>query len=133
MGDPEAPTGDENFIMNVADLVNPETGKTWREENMELAHKIPLWTLVEINNVNSNDHGARLWVVDHTRDCDGEPLYALACKEAGKTWMAAKSRGSDMATIYSVAVNHGWGENSLKIIEYPDGFEVPEGDGEAGC
>lgn len=133
MGDPEAPMGNETFITNVADLVNPGTGKTWREENLELTHKIPMWTLVEINNMNSNDHGARLWVVDHTRDCDGDPLYSLACKESGQAWIRARDTGSELETIYSMALNHGWGESSLKVIEYPDGFEVSEGDGEVGC
>jgi len=58
--------------MNIADLINPETGKTYREENLAKSHKIPLGALVEIV-----DTGARLFVVKHTRDCDGTPLYSL--------------------------------------------------------
>ena len=131
--DPEAPMGDEPYIINVADIVNPATGKTWREENMELTHKIPLWTLVEIDSDYSEDNGARLWVVEHNRDCDGEPLYSLACKEVGESWIRARDSGSELATLYSMALNHGWSEGSLKVIEYPDGFEIPDGDGGAGC
>ena len=61
-------------FINIADLVNPHTGKTYREENAELKHKIPIGSLVEL------DTGVRLFVVHHSRDCDMTPLYSL-CAE----------------------------------------------------
>lgn len=60
--------------INIADLVNPDTGKTYRQENAELTHKIPIGSLVELET------GVRLFVVDHYRDCDMTPLYCL-CAE----------------------------------------------------
>ena len=59
-------------MINVADLKNPKTGKTYRQENSELVHNIPLGTLVELET------GARLFVVHLTRDCDMTPLYDLS-------------------------------------------------------
>ena len=62
---------DSPFI-NIAGLVNQETGKTYREENAEQKHNIPVGALVEIKS------GVRLFVVAHNRDCDQTPLYCLA-------------------------------------------------------
>ena len=68
----------------IHNLVNPETGKTHKEENLERRHNIPLGTLVEVKFDNWFGDGAcwkvhaRLWVVAHTRDCDGTPLYSIS-------------------------------------------------------
>jgi len=46
-------------------------------------HNIPVGTLVEVKYNTWHGHGAcskvhaRLWVIWHTKDCDGTPLYAL--------------------------------------------------------
>lgn len=40
-------------------------------DNCEMEHKFPIGSLVEIRN------GVRLFVIMHTRDCDGTPLYVL--------------------------------------------------------
>lgn len=64
-------------IVNFADI-REKNGKTIRENNLELTHKIPLGTLVEINHEDSKYHGLRVFVVRHDRDCDGTPLYALS-------------------------------------------------------
>ena len=70
------------FMKNIADITNPKTGKTYREENEAKMHNIPLGTLVEVvldaddSAIASN--GLRLFVVAHERDCDGTPLYALS-------------------------------------------------------
>lgn len=59
-------------------------GKTIRENNLEVAHQIPLGTLVEVKYDKWHGNGActkvhaRLWVVMHGRDCDGTPLYSLS-------------------------------------------------------
>lgn len=48
------------------------TGRTIREANLARKHRIPIGSLVELDN------GCRLFVVKHERDCDGAPLYTLA-------------------------------------------------------
>jgi hypothetical protein len=74
-------------MINVADLVNPASGKTYREENFAATHTVPLNALVEVmkyERVNGeyeyvrNPHGLRLYVTKHSRDCDGTPLYYLS-------------------------------------------------------
>lgn len=61
-------------FINVADITNPETGKTYREENNEMNHSYEINSLVELKESG----GVRLFVVKHTRDCDGTPLYSLS-------------------------------------------------------
>ena len=60
-------------VKDALDIVDPETGKTDRELNMEKVHDIPLKSLVECNET-----GLRLYVVKHMRDCDETPLYGLS-------------------------------------------------------
>lgn len=76
-------------FVNAATLKNPETGKTWREENLEKQHKIPLDSIVEVlpfdEENDYGDHtGLRLFVVGHDRDCDGTPLYSLSFNKCAK-------------------------------------------------
>ena len=62
------------IVINIADLRDPNDpdGSTYREVNLSLEHNIPVGTLVELED------GVRLWVVYHSRDCDGTPLYELS-------------------------------------------------------
>ncbi len=59
------------LMLNVADIVDPKTNKTFRQMNSELKHNIPIGTLVELEN------GIRLHIIKHNRDCDQTPLYSL--------------------------------------------------------
>ncbi len=52
---------DKIQLINVADIVDPETGKTDRELNMEKVHDIPLKSLVECDET-----GLRLYVAIFT-------------------------------------------------------------------
>ena len=71
-------------LVNVADIVE-ENGKTIKENNMQKQHSIAIGTLVEVNIDYLEEHGIRLFVCSHDRDCDGTPLYTLSFdKEAGK-------------------------------------------------
>lgn len=63
-------------VIYVPDIVEAN-GKTVRQNNEAIAHTIPLGTLVEVDLDYSDHHGIRMFVVMHTRDCDGSPLYAL--------------------------------------------------------
>jgi hypothetical protein len=71
----------------IHDLVEAN-GKTIKENNLERQHDIPLGALVEVvsGHETADDircceevsRGARLFVREHSRDCDGTPLYVLA-------------------------------------------------------
>ena len=90
------------------DLVE-ENGKTVRENNMAIKHKIPIGTLVDVKYDEWYGDGAcskvhaRLFVVEHNRDCDGTPLYGLgklpsdseAYARSYATWMVDSSFGED--------------------------------------
>lgn len=89
-----------NQFINVADLVNTKTGKTWRQENSELQHNIPLGSLVELET------GERLFVIKHNRDCDQTPMYSLG--------MNHEINRED--SMFS-KLHHGYSEESLKVVE----------------
>lgn len=88
----------ESPFLHVADLVDKETGKTYREKNAELTHNIPIGALVELHS------GVRLFVVVHGRDCDNEPLY----------WLSPRYDDREDG-IFNKRVG-GYSENSLKVI-----------------
>ena len=73
------------MIYKFSDIVE-SNGKTIRENNLSLQHKYPIDTLVEVKYDKWFGGGAcekvhaRLFVVHHSRDCDGTPLYILASK-----------------------------------------------------
>ena len=92
-------------VINVADLVNPESGKTYREENSELQHNIPIGSLVEVVT------GERLTVVKHTRDCDQTPLYTLGLKDNFKDYENLEEYKQCSSLFY------GYSEESLKVVE----------------
>jgi hypothetical protein len=67
----------------VYEMIDPETGETYKQGNLKQNHKIPLDSIVEVlpydSEISRGDHaGLRLYVVAHTRDCDGTPLYSLS-------------------------------------------------------
>lgn len=73
------------FIVDVADLKPEGSDKTYRQLNSEKIHNIPLGALVEVRSYNvdldsfeDNPFGLRLYVVEHSRDCDQTPLYSLS-------------------------------------------------------
>jgi hypothetical protein len=58
-------------MVDINSIVMPETGKTYRQTNLQKVHTISLGSLVELET------GVRLFVVEHVRDFDGTPLYNL--------------------------------------------------------
>lgn len=64
--------------INLVSEIVESNGKTIRQNNMELQHNIPLGALVEVNYEYGDMNGVRLFVVNHSRDCDGTPLYDLS-------------------------------------------------------
>ena len=89
-------------FIHIADLVNRETGKTFREENAEKQHAIPIGALVEL------DDGVRLFVVNHGRDCDQTPLYYLS--HDPEDTMQERNGWKNRSWV------GGYGEESLTII-----------------
>lgn len=88
---------------NIADLVE-SNGKTVYENNLARTHQIPIGTLVEfvIDDEDMQGYaGVRLYVVRHSRDCDGEPLYVLAANK-------------DEVDTYRM--NGGWCESSIMPV-----------------
>lgn len=65
---------DANIIF-VPEMVE-SNGLTVRENNMVKNHSIPLFTLVELV-CDDHENGLRFFVQNHSRDCDGTPLYDL--------------------------------------------------------
>lgn len=103
-----------------------ENGKTIRENNLLVSHNIPVGTLVEVKYDEWHGDGAcakihaRLWVVEHTRDCDGTPLYALSA------W--TKAAIEEISEIYGIkqddfrikmycGIKNGFSEKSLTVVE----------------
>jgi len=92
----------------VHDIVE-SNGKTIKENNILLKHNIPIGTLVEISESMRDMEGVRLFVVMHTRDCDGTPLYSLCAEKNEKIY-----------NIYGCEINrkyHGFSEKSLELIK----------------
>lgn len=103
-------------LINISDLKNEKTGKTFREENEAKTHNIPIGTLVEVENDDSFTerplNGLRLFVVAHDRDCDGTPLYSLSFD---KNW-TQDSYGEHFRFAAILRVDSGYSEESLKVI-----------------
>ena len=98
-------------FVTICDLVNPDTGKTWRQENAEMTHNIPIGTLVELLDDDGEYAGVRLYVVSHDRDCDMTPLYSMAPR-----------RGDNVRDRDGFANSkwvHGWGEDVLRAVGPP--------------
>lgn len=92
-------------VINVADIVDPddEQGRTYRQVNAEKVHNIPIGTLVELEN------GCRAWVVNHGRDCDQTPLYAVSLNRNDTV-----QRQPGFANY---SWDHGWPEECLTRVE----------------
>ena len=134
------PEPDQGYVC-VSDIVEPN-GKTIRENNMEQQHNIPIGELVEVKYTEWHNDGAceaicaRLWVVAHTRDCDGSPLYSLSPKHPDKAkdrvmlyypdsdWPGVELPGGlpgvmfreDISGRIVDGVKTGFAEKSLKVI-----------------
>jgi hypothetical protein len=93
----------------VNDIIE-KNGKTIKENNLELIHNIPIESLVEIIEPElENFYGTRLFVVKHTRDCDGTPLYTLCANKNDKDYH-----------VFGLIINTkhgGFSEENLKVIK----------------
>lgn len=120
-------------IIMVSDI-KEANGKTIRENNLERIHEIPLGALVEVTCEDYPDdddpvNGLRLFVVKHSRDCDGTPLYDLSFKiNAQKEYEDVESRKDELKSYGMYPLMHGqasgaikrhYGFESLKVIRLP--------------
>lgn len=117
------PLKNGGVLVAVHDLIDSDTGQSFREMNLEKTHAIPLGTLVEIQSGSNeedcewgNGDGARLFVISHSRDCDGTPLYNMVhrLQDSGGT-----SSKQSLLNRMSKPVINGYSGDSLKIIAAP--------------
>ena len=91
-----------------------------RENNTAKGHNIPVGTLVEVKYTTWHGNGAcstghaRLWVIWHTRDCDGTPLYGLGANPDP----AAYEGG--LAECAMQGLEGGFAEDALTPVEVDD-------------
>jgi len=102
-------------LINIADLENPKTGKTYREENNAKVHKYKIDDLIEIIAWDEDCEygGMRLYVIGCVRDCDGTPLYVLGSKGM-ELYQKAFVKPD---TCYNFNSFSGFGEESLKLVK----------------
>jgi len=103
-------------LISIADIVNPESGKTYRQENLEKSHKYKVGDLVEIISWNDDCEydGMRLYIIGCVRDCDGTPLYVL-----GSRGMSLYQTGFGLkeGVCYNFNSFSGFSEEFLKLIK----------------
>ena len=65
-------------LINVADLTNPESGLTYRQENNNKVHAYIIGQPVKIEG------GKWVRITKLARDCDGSPLYSYESHGLGE-------------------------------------------------
>ena len=102
-------------LINIADVKNPKTGKTYREENNEKQHKYKVDDLVEIQDWGHSCEygGMRLYIIGCVRDCDGTPLYVLGTK--GMELYEKVFAKND--ACYNFGAISGISEDNIKLIK----------------
>jgi hypothetical protein len=106
-------------------------GKTIEQNNLATTHKYPIGTLVQFETETC--HGkcvtktsGTLYVMEHTRDCDGTPLYSLGAMDLSNegNMQDYNDYGSNQhhfvrrilrKGLYDMIYN--FGEDSLKPVE----------------
>lgn len=126
-----------------------KNGKTIKENNTAIQHKVPIGTLVEFKTTEWFGGGAcrrshaRMFVVSHSRDCDGTPLYHLATKPIDR-WL--EGGGIDPELVFTSKLprsQRSWdhtmlahsfyklelniGEDSLTIVEITEDLKKGHG------
>lgn len=70
-------------MQNLSEVVEAN-GKTIRQNNLEQKHKFKVGSKVKVDYEPTGELICRisgeLFVVEHTRDCDGSPIYMLSDK-----------------------------------------------------
>ena len=98
-------------MINIADLKDPNDtqGRTYRQINAAMTHKITAGSLVEVNHCTPGENdGIRLFVVFRGRDCDQTPLYWLSAEK--------EDMNKDPHNPFNKWVG-GYSEESLTVIK----------------
>ncbi|MCK9234711.1 MAG: hypothetical protein M0R77_00185 [Gammaproteobacteria bacterium] len=118
-------------------IPDPDTGVTPYQENSKREHKYPIGSVVKCleydattDTYKETKTSLRLYVVDHTRDCDQEPLYTLSHntpeefkeKEATLNNCIVQFTNGLSTTFKGIILNHllglsGYSEDSLELCE----------------
>ena len=112
-------------MIEIAYDIKDEEGVSEKDRNLKIKHAIKLGSLVEVNCDYLPEHGIRLFVVDHTRDCDGTPLYSLSFDKDAQLYLndCSKQKNSMnfidqlMEQRYHGMISNGWSEDSLIVIK----------------
>jgi hypothetical protein len=108
-------------IIKFSEIVEAN-GKTIRENNLEIEHKIPIGALVEVEitkhfaNDTSITGRVQLYVIEHTRDCDGSPLYTLG-KSLGALDDPESNYKIRLFWMWMYGIEQGYPESSLTVVE----------------
>lgn len=131
-------------VIMTSEVVNSETKRTIREEELAKPRKFKIGDLVEINHESSKNHGLRLYVTNASlRDCDGSHMYYLGTqpiqipdspKEQVLNFLNSRDdQGSlqlkrllEFIDAFYVGVVSGYGEESLELVRRAE--DNPTGD-----
>ncbi len=91
------------ILHEMVDTDDPQ-GRTIKEVNLDKTHNVPIGSLVEFED------GCRFWVVHHSRDCDGTPLYCLSWDRNDLT--VEKKGFANRRWV------NGYSEQSLEVIKW---------------
>ena len=113
-------------MCEIAYEVKNADGVTEKELNLKKTHKFPIGSLVEVAVYYLDEYGCRLFVVEHSRDCDGSPLYDLSFnRNAQREYRSAKAESetyyADILNTYDVhringSITRHFGEECLVLI-----------------
>lgn len=107
------------YVPNIVEA----NGKTIKENNLAQGHAIPLGALVEVNLDYSEEHGIRMYVCEHSRDCDGTPLYTLWPSKAIGDY-DPNPKGTlehiQIQQAYNMKASTGWSDSCLIVIKLPE-------------
>lgn len=100
------------MIQQISDLTDPNDpqGRTYKEVNAEKTHAIALGSLVELSS------SERLYVTQHTRDCDKTPLYSLGL--FSEIYIEEDHEDYERVRRHW---KHGYDEESLMVVKGPEG------------
>lgn len=120
-------------------------GKTIKENNMEVTHTISIGALVEYKLERWYGEGscavihARKYVVAHSRDCDGTPLYHVGTAPIS-SWLEDSAidpqwvfpHTPDNSRMYTLACEYyklesNLSESMLTVVEVTEGLKRGEG------
>lgn len=89
-------------------------GSTIKENNItDKPHEIPMGTLVEVDLCDSPYHGTKAFIVDQTRDCNGNPTYSIGLKDYQKDLVETSSFRDSWLNLVKSSCWAGFHQNSL--------------------